>query len=88
MQNRHKAIGSLLKESRVRLGLSQAFVTHRLGYTNVQFLSNIERGLCSPPIEKLKILTEIYKLNPRTVINLIVGIKRSELEMVFLSKKR
>ena len=47
-------LGPFLKKARSKMGLSQRDVADKLGYTSPQFISNVERGLCSPPLKKLK----------------------------------
>lgn len=46
-------IGEYLKKKRKDVGLSQAFVASELGYSNGQFISNIERDLALPPLNTI-----------------------------------
>lgn len=66
-------LGKLLKDARIAKGLSQRDVSQELGYTSPQFISNIERGLCMPPLKQLKIMVDMYKLDPSEVYELIVS---------------
>ena len=68
----HKHLGDYLKERRIQADLTQADVAQKLGYTSPQFISNFERGLCSPPLKNLKVLVKLYKLPAEEVIDLIL----------------
>lgn len=46
-------IAKLVIERRKLTGISQMKLSLLLGYKNSQFISNVERGLCSIPIEKI-----------------------------------
>jgi len=58
----YKEFGAYLKNKRTKAQLSQTEVSEALGYTSPQFVSNFERGLCSPPLPKLKVLMGLYKI--------------------------
>jgi transcriptional regulator with XRE-family HTH domain len=58
----HRDLGAFLREYREKSCLSQGFVAKSLGYSSPQFVSNFERGLCSPPFNKLRILVDLYKI--------------------------
>lgn len=57
-------ISKLVKSKRqlVPGGLSQNDLSVMLGYKNGQFISNVERGLCSIPYKNLKKLSEILNV--------------------------
>ena len=46
-------IAKLVREARQRENFSQYQVSAVLGYKNAQFISNVERGLCSVPLDKI-----------------------------------
>ena len=46
-------IAKLIREARQRENFSQYQVSAVLGYKNAQFISNVERGLCSVPLDKI-----------------------------------
>jgi len=52
----------LIKEARLKKGLTQTQVATSLGYTSPQFLSNIERSLCSAPPEQFILISNILKI--------------------------
>jgi len=68
----HAEIGKYLYEKRIKAGLSQKDVSDKLGYSSPQFISNYERGLCSPPLKKLKKIAELYKIKPKTIADLMI----------------
>jgi len=86
-----KRIGKFLKQHRVKVGLTQSDVAQRLGYTSPQFISNIERGLCSAPIKHLKDFASMYNLDSEELIGLLLSEHESLLRVALsdrsLSKK-
>ena len=68
----HKRIGSYLKGKRLDAGLTQSQVSTHLGLASPQFVSNIERGLCSPPLCALAKMASIYDLDLNELILLIM----------------
>lgn len=67
-----QTLGQLLKESRVKAGLSQKDVSNTLGYSTSQFISNWERGVSQPPIAVVKKLGVVYKMNPEVILESII----------------
>lgn len=88
MKNKHKTLGQYLKEARINADLSQFFVADKLGYTSPQFISNFERGLCSPPLKQLKKLVKLYNLNPQELIELMINDQTEILNGVFYQSKK
>lgn len=72
----YKKLGDFLAESRVNAGLSQKDVSDKLGYSSPQFVSNFERGTCMPPMNKLKVLADLYDINPKELADLILKNQR------------
>jgi len=58
-------VGNLIKARRKELELSQLELNQRLGYKDGhgQFISNIERGLCSLPLDKVIDLCKMLRIN-------------------------
>ena len=84
-------LGNYLKEKRELCKLSQAQVSKFLGYSSAQFISNFERGLCAPPMPKLKELIQLYKIQAREVMNLLMQEQKKYIEFHLLgspSKKK
>ncbi len=65
-------LGNHLKKKRLESGISQMEVARKLGYTSPQFVSNVERGLCSFPLNKLKILVDLYQLDREQLTQIIL----------------
>ncbi|MDZ4676586.1 MAG: helix-turn-helix transcriptional regulator [Oligoflexia bacterium] len=68
----HKNIGNYLKKKRTLKKLTQSEVAHQLGYKSAQFISNWERGLCSPPLEAISMLIDIYGLSKTEVVEFLI----------------
>jgi transcriptional regulator with XRE-family HTH domain len=56
-----KNIAQLIKVKRKRAQISQAYLSKALGYKNGQFVSNVERGLCSIPISSILRVSELLE---------------------------
>jgi transcriptional regulator with XRE-family HTH domain len=65
-------LGQFLKLKREGVGLSQGQVAKKLRYTSPQFVSNWERGVSSPPIKILKILSQMYRVSTDELFELIL----------------
>ena len=63
-------IGSFIRQRRVELGgISQVKLSEAMGFKGGQYVSNIERGLCSIPPEKILIVADMLKLNVEDIID-------------------
>lgn len=60
-------IGKLVKVARDKQGISQTQLSKELGYKNGQFVSNIERGICSIPFDKIPTLASLLSVEPVVV---------------------
>jgi len=62
-------IAQLIKSARLNhpKKYSQTELSAQLGYKNGQFISNIERGLCSVPVKSLSLLTKTLDIDPDTL---------------------
>ena len=60
-----EAIAKLIKVRRLNhpAGYSQSDLSKELGYKNGQFISNVERGLCSIPLKMLRKVGEILDIS-------------------------
>ncbi len=79
MVKKNIALGLYLKDKRVSSGLSQNSVADKLGYTSAQFVSNWERGLCSPPMDILNKLIKLYKLDAKILMKCMLEDTKREL---------
>ena len=80
-QNRNN--GTEWKSLRERAGLTQREVSDALGYSTPQFISNVERGRCRFPIQKLSRIRKLYRLSVEKTVDLIVTEERQDLQKIF-----
>lgn len=85
-------VGEFLKQKRVDSDLTQSQVAEALGYTSPQFISNWERGLCSPPLDQLDKICNMYEIDKEEFIALIIDCTKSSmlelLKVKSVSKKK
>lgn len=67
-----KPVSIQWREYREKAGLTQREVSDALGYTTPQFISNVERGRCRFPVEKLPKLKRLYRLSNDQVVDMIM----------------
>ncbi|MFN3454731.1 MAG: helix-turn-helix domain-containing protein [Pseudobdellovibrio sp.] len=79
-------LARFLKEKRVLSGLSQKDVAEKLGYSTSQFISNWERGISHPPLNTLRSLSELYKINPEEMFDVLLKATIAQVE-IDLKKK-
>ncbi|MGE4132133.1 MAG: helix-turn-helix domain-containing protein [Bdellovibrionales bacterium] len=60
------------RKLRERAGLTQREVSEALGYTTPQFVSNVERGRCRFPVEKLSKLKKLYRVSNDQIVDLVM----------------
>ncbi len=73
---------------REKAGLTQREVSDALGYSTPQFISNVERGRCSFPIQKLSKIKRLYKVSADQVINLVLAEEKTALLKVLKKSAR
>ena len=88
MKELFEVLGDFLQSKRVKAGLSQGDVATKLGYSSPQFISNFERGLCAPPLNKLKLLVSLYDLNSEELIRLMLKEEEKNLRKHLGGKKK
>lgn len=74
-----KRFGDFLAQTRIEAGLSQLALAKSLGYSSPQYVSNWERALCGPPLEKLHDLSRVLKINPSLLMEMIMEDTRAYL---------
>lgn len=84
----HQELGRFLRSKRVSAGFTQAEIADRLGYSSPQFISNFERGLCSPPLKNLRSLVKIYRIDAQELIRLIIDEQKQVLSGALLGGRR
>lgn len=83
---RSHGIGKLLREKRMVQGISQKEISDRIGYSNSQFVSNWERGLADPPMDKMLDLVKILNISKQEILGYILGEKEKEIRRVLKMK--
>lgn len=81
---RRKTVGKFLRDKRIKAGLTQWDVAHRLSYSTAQFISNWERGVSLPPTDSLPKLAQLLKVPGRDIIDVIYSYQD---QMLKLNKK-
>lgn len=79
----NRTSGNQWKQLRERAGLTQREVSDALGYSTPQFISNVERGRCRFPIQKLSKIRKLYRMSVEQTVNMIVAEERQDLLKVF-----
>ncbi len=88
MEWESKKLAGYLKEKRLSANLSQAAVGEKLGFSSPQFVSNWERGKCSPPRKSFSKLVKLYKLDVEEFIQLLLSEEEAALRKTLrLGKK-
>lgn len=80
--------GNQWKTLREKAGLTQRDVSDALGYSTPQFISNVERGRCRFPVQKLPKIKKLYRLSTDQVIDLFLSEERLSLLSVFKRSSR
>lgn len=75
-----KDLGEYLRQRRMSVGLSQSEVSEALGYSSPQFVSNFERGLCAPPLTKMRHLMALYKIPRQEMTTLLLKEQKKYIE--------
>ena len=63
-----------------RKPMSQSQLSEIMGYRNGQFISNVERGLCSVPLYKLKVLCEALNIPEEAIQEAMVADFRDDIK--------
>ena len=66
----NKLMGDLVREHRLKMGLSQAQLAEQLGYDTLQFVSNVERGTAKLPLSTLGKLIELLGISQKRIIDI------------------
>jgi len=82
-----KELGAYLKEMRKESAMTQAEVAQSIGCHN-QFLSNIERGVCSPPNDVFQKLITLYKLKESDVLKKMDNLQHTMWKQTLFPKGR
>ena len=61
-------IAKLIKNSRKKCGMSQSQLAKAMGNYNYQYISNIERALCSVPVKSLSAVAQCLEIDKNIII--------------------
>ena len=67
------AFGRFFADAREKSGLSQLALAKKLGFSSPQYVSNWERGICGPPIEKLGVMSNVLVIKPEILLRMILN---------------
>lgn len=81
-----KKLGVFLRQKRIAAGLSQKDIASIAKFKNTQFISNIERGLCSVPGYILRIMITAYKINPLEIVEHLAKLKTEYYTHIFITE--
>lgn len=70
-------LGQYLKQKRLGSDLTQSELAAKLGSVHVQFISNWERGLCSPPNHCFEKLIQVLDLSRSKLVKVMVEDSKS-----------
>lgn len=81
-------IAKLIREKRVNhpKGYSQSELSSLLGYKNGQFISNVERALCSIPLKMLSKVSEVLNIETEDLKRAILEDQEATLNNYLNSK--
>ena len=79
--------GRFLADARVDAGVTQAEVAEGLGLASAQFVSNVERGLCLPPVKHIRPWSKLIKVNPERMVDNILLVERARILTVLRSNR-
>ncbi len=87
-KSRLPALPVFLKEKRLASGLSQLEIAKTLGYSSGQFVSNWERGLCSPPMVNIAKLVSVLNIDHKEITEIIINETREDLAKAFNTRHK
>ena len=88
MNKDSRQIAKFLKSRRMALGLTQADVAAKLGYSTPQFVSNWERACAFPPVSILKDLAKLYQISADDLFEVILENQREQLRREYARPPR
>jgi transcriptional regulator with XRE-family HTH domain len=88
LKRHYTELGSFLCESREKANLTQREVSIKLGYSSAQFISNFERGIAAPPLQKLKVMVKMYSMPAGTVTRKLLAAEEQKIMEVLYSGKK
>jgi transcriptional regulator with XRE-family HTH domain len=86
MKQSNRINGLQWKTLREKAGLTQRDVSDSLGYSTPQFISNVERGRCRFPVQKLIRIKKLYRLSNDQILDLFMAEEKVGLLRAFGKK--
>jgi len=80
-------VRKFLREKREAKGITQLKMARALGLSSSQFVSNIERGLASIPVPKIKLYAQILGVNEKELFEVVQKDKIAEMEAKYKMKE-
>jgi transcriptional regulator with XRE-family HTH domain len=88
MKKTHLKIGSIVREYRVKSGMTQMDLAEKLGYDSPQFVSLFERGFSKVPVDTLGQLVSILGIPEKVVLGLLLADYENEVKSKLAEGKR
>lgn len=88
MSKKFQILGTMVRKQRLAKGLSQHEVATKLGYGSAQFVSNVERGMCSFPLTNMRKLGKVIDLDLKQVSEILVSEYTKEVQGTLLGKSK
>jgi DNA-binding XRE family transcriptional regulator len=82
------SLNELLKDARTAKNMTQIKAAHAIGHTTSQYISNMERGLCTPSLEMAVRLADHYQIPKRELYKLMTSVYDAELRSALFGKHR
>ncbi len=82
MNRSFESIAKLIRNRRLNhpKAYSQSELSQLLGYKNGQFISNVERALCSVPLKMLRKVSEVLNISPEEIKAAILADQATTLD--------
>lgn len=72
-------LGALVREYRLKAGMTQLQLSQRLGYESMQFVSLFERGLSKIPLKVMGKMIVILKLPEKKIVKKLTDAVKTEV---------
>jgi len=79
MYMNNKILAKFIKKKRIELCLSQKELATMLGFKSAQFISNLERGVSSIPVNKIKDFSKALQINQNDLTQIISSSYKNKL---------
>lgn len=77
-------MGAFLKKRRTDLSMTQETLAESLG-VSAKFVSKWERGLCLPPMEKLKMICKVLDIPTDEMIRRLMDVQKKRISKLLSS---